>query len=130
MQTTSRYLTLALAFLATAALATTSAKAETTVKVPFNFTVAGKSMPAGQYILHHDATLDTITLRAKDSSKSYTWVAGPGAVDPTDNHVGMQFDQLGDVHVLRSIHYGSQTTNRLDLPKNCAEGNAGVSSGR
>ncbi|HTB97988.1 MAG TPA: hypothetical protein VK716_13330 [Terracidiphilus sp.] len=125
MQITSRYLTLALAFVATAALATTSAKAETTVKVPFSFTVAGKSMPAGQYILQHDAGLDTITLRGKNSTKTFTWVVGPGAVDPTDSHAGMKFDQLGDVHVLRSIHYGSQTTNRLDNLKTPVNDSAG-----
>lgn len=115
MQTTSRTLILALAFLATAALATTSAKADTSLKVPFNFTVAGKAMPAGQYILQHDQALNTITLRSKDNTSSFTWLVGPGAVDPTDNHVGVKFDQLSnDTHILRSIQYGSQTTNRLD----------------
>lgn len=115
MQTTSRTLILALAFLATAALATTSAKAETNLKVPFDFTVSGQAMPAGQYVLLHDQNLNTITLRSKNNTKSFTWLVGPGAVDPSGNHVDVKFDKVGDdAHVLRSIQYGSQTTSRLD----------------
>lgn len=124
MQTTPRSFILALAILATAALATTSANAETNLKVPFNFTVAGQSMPAGQYILQHDQSLNTITLRSKDKTKTFTWLVGPGAIDPTNNHVNVKFDQLGeDTHILRSIQYGSETTNRLDKVSYSADKN-------
>ena len=36
---------------AAAALATTSASAETTLKIPFGFTVAGHYCPAGRYAI-------------------------------------------------------------------------------
>ena len=115
MQITSRTSILALAFLATAALAINSAKAETALKVPFNFTVGGQAMPAGQYILRYDQGFNSITMRSKGNGKVFTWLVGPGAVDPTGNLVDVKFDQLSDdTHVLRSIQYGSQTTSRLD----------------
>ena len=126
MQILPRTSILALAFLATAALATTSAKAETNLKVPFDFTVAGQTMPAGQYILQHDQSLNSITLRSKANGKTFTWLVGPGAVDPTGNHVDVKFDQVGDdSHILRSIQYGSQTTSRLDQVNYNADKNDG-----
>lgn len=126
MQITSRTSILALAFLATAALATNSAKAETALKVPFNFTVAGQPMPAGQYVLLHDETFHSVTLRNKATAKSFSWLVGPGSVNPADDRIGLNFDRLGDdSHALRSIQYGSQITSRLDKDSQSADKNDG-----
>lgn len=103
---------LAPAVLAVAALAATSAKAETTVKVPFNFTVAGKVCPAGYYTVHKDA--DFVTLLRKGSSDIFTWIVGPGAAEPNDTKVALKFDLIGNSHVLQSIQYGPAVTARLD----------------
>ena len=100
--------------LAAAAVITTSAMAETTVKVPFKFTAAGQVCPAGYYTLKHDDGRNFVTLTNKDSAKSFTYVLGPGAADPADNRIALKFDDLGGTHVLQSIQYGPLVTSRLD----------------
>lgn len=107
-------LILAPVVMAAAALATTSASAESSVKVPFNFTVAGNSMPAGAYSIEKDSTGNTVTLKSKATSQSYTFLIGPGDAAPTDSNVTLRFDELGGGHALRSIQYGPQITSRLD----------------
>jgi hypothetical protein len=104
---------LAPAVLAAAALAANSAMAaETTIKVPFNFTAAGKVCPAGVYTVNRDA--DYITLTRKGYTESFTWVVGPGSPALTDTKVALKFDEIGKTHVLQSIQYGPVITARLD----------------
>lgn len=107
-------LVLAPVVMAAAALVTTSASAESSVKVPFNFTVAGSSMPAGDYSLQKDSTGNTVTLKSKVTAQSYTFLIGPGDAAPTDSHVTLKFDEFSGGHALRSIQYGPQVTSRLD----------------
>jgi hypothetical protein len=131
MQTTFRSLVLALAVAAVAAFTPNSAKAETSVQVPFSFTAAGRSLPAGRYIVAHDSLSDTVTLRSKDANGSLTWIMGPSEMDPTGNHVVLQFDAVGPMHVLRQIHYGSSATARLDKVSHRFEDESGrAPSGR
>src|SRR5215469_13731114 len=104
-------LILAPVVMAAAALATTSASAETSAKVPFNFTVAGSSMPAGDYSIQKDSTGNTVTLRNKATAQSYTFLIGPGDAAPTDSNVTLKFDEFGAGHALRSIQYGAQVTS-------------------
>jgi len=103
---------LASAVLAVAALAATSAKAETMVKVPFDFTAGGQVCHAGYYVVQKDA--DFITLRHKGYPESFTWVVGPGAPEPTETKVALKFDTIGKTHVLQSIQYGPVITAKLD----------------
>ena len=103
---------LAPAVLAAAALTANSAMAETTLKVPFDFTAAGKVCPAGYYTVHKDA--DFVTLHRQGSSESFTFVIGPGSTDPFDTKVALKFDEIGKTHVLQSIQYGPVITARLD----------------
>lgn len=105
---------LAPAVLAAAALVTTSAMAETVVKVPFNFTVGSKTLPAGNYSVVHDGSSNFVTLIRRGSSDIYTWTLGPGAPDPSDTKVALKFSLVGEDHVLQSIQYGSHVTSRLD----------------
>ena len=105
---------LAPAILAAAALATSSATAETTVKVPFKFTAAGQVCPAGYYTVKHDQTGNFVTLTSKEAGKSFTWVVGPGAPEPNDGRIALKFDQMGGTHLLQSIQYGPLVTSRLD----------------
>ncbi|MFZ0746067.1 MAG: hypothetical protein WAM85_16770 [Terracidiphilus sp.] len=107
-------LILAPVVMAAAALATNSAMAETTFKVPFGFTAAGKSFPAGRYALVQDADGNYVTLQSKDPARSLTWILGPGAYDPTGRKVVVKFDNSGQTHVLRSIQCGSMITSQLD----------------
>jgi len=105
---------LAPAVLAAAVLATSSATAETTVKVPFKFTAGNQVCPAGYYTVHHDETGNFVTLTGKSTSHTFTYIVGPGAADPADTKVALKFDDLSGTHVLQSIQYGSLVTSRLD----------------
>jgi hypothetical protein len=115
----------------TAALSTHAAKAETTLNVPFSFSVAGQTMPAGVYTVRQDNFHNVVVLRTKDASKSFSYALRPG--DPASNevHVSLKFQASGERHVLQSIQIGSKMTSRLDDQP--APGNyepARLSSGR
>lgn len=114
MQSTLRNLFLASAVVATAALATSTARADIRVNVPFSFTAAGKTCPPGMYSIERDATSGLVTLRNMDWSRSFTWIAASGDPSPRDTRVLLQFDELGGTHALRSVQYGDVITPRLD----------------
>ena len=99
---------------AAAALITTSAMAETTVNVPFTFTAAGQVCPAGSYSVKRDDSRSFITLTSKETAKSFTYVVGPSAIDPSGRKIALTFDDLEGMHVLQSIQYGSLITSPLD----------------
>jgi hypothetical protein len=107
-------LILAPAVMAAAALATNTAQAEKPINVPFNFTAAGESLPAGLYVVAKDNSSNLVTLRSTETAQSFTWIVGPGDPNPTDNQVVLRFDAAGQTHALRSIQYGSAITGRLD----------------
>ena len=102
------------ALMAAAVLATNSAMAETTLKVPFSFTVAGKMCPAGHYTVKENAIGSYVTLTNEDSSRVFMWVLGPGAPDYKSGEVVLKFDVAGQTHLLRSVQFGSMTTPVLD----------------
>jgi hypothetical protein len=102
------------ALMAAAVLATNSAMAETTLQVPFNFTVAGKICPAGHYTVKENAIGSYVTLTNEDSSRVFTWILGPGSPDYAASKVVLMFDVAGQTHLLRSVQVGSMTTHRLD----------------
>ena len=113
MRSILRNFVLAPAVMAAAALATNTAMAET-VKVPFNFTVAGKNLPAGYYWVRREVSQNIVTLRSYETPQSFTWVLTPGDPAPTDTAVVLRFDVLGEAHALRSVQYGPLITLRLD----------------
>ncbi len=103
---------LAPAVLAAVALAATTAKAEVTIKVPFNFTAGGKICPAGYYTVQHDDHGSFVSLISRSSSQIFTWVVGPGIDSP--GKIALKFDEVGNSHVLQSVQYGTLITSRLD----------------
>lgn len=105
---------LAPAVMVAAALITTSAMAETTIKVPFNFMASGQACPAGLYTIQHQDGSGFVTLMRRGTSQIFTWTVGPGAPDPTETKVALKFDQVGKDHVLQSVQYGALITSRLD----------------
>ena len=113
MRFTLRNLFLAPAVLAVATFAATSAHAEATLKVPFNFTAAGKQCPAGLYTVNKDSKNSLVTLRSKESGRAFTWIVGPGDT-AASTAVTLRFNETGSDHELRSVQYGSTTTSRLD----------------
>jgi len=104
---------LAPAVLAAAVLTASSAKAETTVNIPFNFTADGHVCPAGLYIVKHDSDSSFLTLSRKGSADTFTWIVGP-ADATSDRKISLKFDQLGKARVLQSVQYGTLITSRLD----------------
>jgi hypothetical protein len=113
MRSILRKAILASVFGAAVALAGNSAMAATRVNVPFNFTVAGKTLPAGGYHLVHDPSSAFVTLRSLESNDSYTWLLTPGPSE-YDKKIALKFDDLNGTHVLQSVQYGSTVTPRLD----------------
>ena len=98
----------------TGALSAHTAKAETTLNVPFSFTVSGQVMPAGAYTVQEDTFHNVVVLRNKAATKSFSYALRPG--DPASNevHVSLKFESNGENHVLRGIQFGSKLTSRLD----------------
>ena len=105
---------LAAAAIAAVALVANSAAAETTLKVPFNFTVGNQVLPAGYYTVSHDKGNFVTLMHKGGSSEMLTYVVGPGSAEPNDTKVSITFDKVGDAHLLQSIQYGRVITSRLD----------------
>jgi len=100
--------------IASTTLTANSAMAASTVNVPFNFTAAGKALPAGKYLVKHDSTGSFVTLESVDASQSFTWLLCPGEAQPTDRKVVLRFDDAANTHVLQSVQFGPMITQRLD----------------
>jgi hypothetical protein len=101
----------ALAAVASAAIPAVASTA-TTLNVPFNFTVEGKSLPAGVYSVQRDTAGHFVKLQGKDASQSFTWICGTAA--SSGDRVILKFDGLSQKHVLESIQFGPLVTPRLD----------------
>lgn len=112
------------------ALGTHAAKAETLLNVPFNFTVAGQTMPAGVYTVQQDNLHNVVVFRNKTATKSFTYTLRPGDSTPSESHVSLKFEADGDSHILRWIKVGSKETARLDSTAPTAFDPARLSQGR
>jgi len=131
MRFTLRSLFLAPVVMAAAALATNTAMAETkTLKVPFSFTVAGKTCPAGYYSVQKDLTKGLVTLQSQDGKESFMWTLSPGDAEPNDTAVKLKFDEVGDAHFLREVQYGYLAASKLDESKHSEHATAMRGQGR
>jgi hypothetical protein len=97
---------------AAAALATTSAMAESLVNVPFSFAVAGKHCPAGQYLTQRDPIHNYVTLRSRNAPVGFNWILGPGDGIARSSDVRLSFAQKDQGYALDSVQFGSQTTSQ------------------
>jgi hypothetical protein len=114
MRITLRNLFLASAMMATAALATTAAKADVTLNVPFAFKVNGTHCPAGRYTVTKDAFQGVVILKSQDAPRTFRWLLTPGDGALPSSKISLKFDPQGETHALRSIQFGTLTTARLD----------------
>ena len=114
MKLNLRTLVLASAVTATAALASIPALAATAgstkLYVPFGFTVSGKALPAGNYLVKRD-TGNFISLASADGSSNYSWISNVG--DKADSNVVLHFGINGQNHVLESVQFGALVSPRL-----------------
>ena len=115
MQIRLSALTLASAALAVAALTPFTASAETTtVKVPFNFTVEGKTMPAGEYKVLSGNIGSEVHLQGKNSTTSFSALTLPA--QPNGGQVVLRFVVKDGTHALESIRCGASVTPSLTAP--------------
>ena|ERR1700761_8386978 len=119
MRITLRSIVLTLAVLATAAFTTKTASAASNVRVPFNFNVNGKTLPAGTYSVQRDLGSSFVKLTSADSKFVGEWILQSGDANPTDTAVTLRFDEGDGTYALRSIQYNAGITGRLD--KNMSE---------
>jgi YD repeat-containing protein len=113
MQTKFRSLILASAAIAAAAMTSIPATAvsATTLNVPFNFTVEGKTLPAGQYSIQRDDLGRFVRLQSQDAAQHLLWIAQPSDADT--NRVVLRFEEHGQEHVLQYVQYGRLISPRL-----------------
>ena len=75
-------------------------------KIPFEFTVAGKVFPAGEYTFTYDARLRRVAVsdsdkRSVDYVSIVTFLAAAMHTTPDDSHV--VFDKIGNKHYLSEL---------------------------
>jgi len=116
MRITLRSLLLTSAFIAAAAFTTRTATAET-LRVPFEFTLYGKTLPAGLYNVHRDIGAELITMEGPERHEIFTWMLVPGDANPSSNAVKMSFTKDGSQYALHTIQYRAYTTFALDKNK-------------
>jgi hypothetical protein len=117
MRSPLRRLFLASAVFAAAAVASSTAMAESRLNVPFTFTAAGKVCPAGVYHVDKGPMLNTVRLVSDDASRSFVWIVTPGEPSPSDSRIVLTFDNLNGAHMLQSVQYRDKITSRLDKPR-------------
>ncbi len=106
-------LVLAPAVLAIAAFTAKPAVAESyNVTIPFNFVAAGKTCPAGNYMVTEENFGGTVRLAGKDHN--FVWILFPGNPAPSDHNIVLTFDSAGQNYILRTVQYGGEITQRLD----------------
>ena len=106
-------LVLAPALLAAAAITPQPASAAV-LNVPFAFTVAGQTLPAGDYSVNRMLGGDSVILRSRDSKQQFNWILVPGDPEPGATGVIMRFDPTDTGFALHSIQHNATITPRLD----------------
>ena len=89
-----------------------------TVTVPFQFVIAGKTLPAGTYEGHRvSANGDRFTgLVLKNVDDRVSAIVLPVEVESTRGEAKLSFDQVGDQHFLTRIQTGDNVYN-FEIPR-------------
>lgn len=111
MRLTLSTLVMASAVAASVALTPHTASA-TVVHVPFNFSVSGKQMPAGDYNVTQYPSREFITLTNDAHTVSISWLVKPQ--DPAAHKIVLKFDESESGNLLRTVQYGAGITPVLD----------------
>ncbi len=114
MQNTLRKVLMASVAVAAIVAGTSSAIAESTVKVPFAFKVGNKICPAGEYVVQQGFNHNVVTLSNREGHVNFAWVLMPGDGLPNTPKASLKFDQIGDTQLLKSVQYGAQKTSPID----------------
>jgi len=106
--------TLLLSSIMAIAMTSTIARAQRTLKIPFSFQIGDALYPAGSYSVKRQPYGHFVVLEDCDNRELFHWAIGPGDPAPTDARIVLKFDESLQVHLLRSVQYGSLITGRLD----------------
>jgi hypothetical protein len=112
MRMTVRTQILALAMLALVAWVPNSVKAQSRLDVPFNFVVAGKTLPAGTYSITQNKAIGLVTLQGEGQSVS--WMADSNGPALQAAKGSLTFDHIDGAYYLRVMQYGRMVTPQLD----------------
>jgi hypothetical protein len=112
MRMTVRTQILALAMLALTASVPNSVKAQSRLDVPFNFVVAGKTLPAGTYSITQNKAIGLVSLQGEGQTISWMADSNGSALPATTG--SLTFDRIGGAYYLRAMQYGRMMTPRLD----------------
>jgi hypothetical protein len=94
------------------ALATAANAESFSVQVPFAFTAAGKSLPAGTYTVD-PITSGILVLRGDSAAGSATFAASPSGSVEIPAKPSLSFDRTSDLPVLSSVRMDSGKTFAL-----------------
>jgi hypothetical protein len=77
-------------------------------KIPFEFTAAGKVLPAGQYDFTYNGNMRIVVVQGIDKGSSVTvpiitWLAGAMHTTPNDAHI--VFDKVANNHYLSELWF-------------------------
>jgi len=92
-------------------LAVASASAQSQVvraKIPFEFSAAGKVLPAGQYDFTYNSGMRTVLIRGSEKGTTVnvpivTWLAAAMHTTPNDSHI--VFDVVGNNRYLSELWF-------------------------
>jgi hypothetical protein len=88
-----------------------SAEQAVTIHVPFAFSAGGKTLPAGDYVIHHsDSGMLIISGKAHDSGVVVTSIAGSSTAT---GDVGAKFDRTGGSASLTQVEFLGGETREL-----------------
>ena len=86
-----------------------------TVNIPFEFTVSGKTLPAGTYTVKQGSTRSTLDIRSRENNAAAVTI-----VNDVDNKGGSQarliFRRYGNQHFLAQVYDGTSNSAK-ELPK-------------
>jgi hypothetical protein len=118
---TMKKLALSLAMLLIAGIAF-AADSQVIVNIPYTFTVSGKELPAGEYIIQRTGVNDSILVIRSEHTKTpivlevLTRIDGKSAADPNARIVLDKFE--GDKYVLSEVHFPGEDGFLLAGAKN------------
>lgn len=92
-------------FVTTMAVASAQAQnaANVTVTVPFDFVVAGKTLPAGDYLLRMEGSRSTMKIQKRDSSTAAFVMVSPLDRRDIQNQSKLVFNRYGSQHFLAQV---------------------------
>jgi hypothetical protein len=108
---------LALALLTGLGVSAAAEEPEVIVTVPFSFVAAGRTLPAGRYIVSRlsDDGLGQLSIRNYEKSVGVLVLANHFYSASTDNSK-LRFEQVGEMHYLSSIA-SANGVYTIDLPR-------------